>query len=808
MRKRYGKRLLAGLLFAAMILSFAACGPNVMKLEDFAGKYSGPLYEKQMTEAGIYRLSREELRKAWGGENTSLSGNGLTWRSGEKWINVYFDEDAAIEANVSVTLMAAVVEDDSDLLLICPDEGQWELRSGDRIYFSRGWLSDEQAAQIKVGTQLKIEYDGLLMETSPMQIHRPYAVEITGFRELEVQEPETSAESGTAEEPAAETTRAAEEPASGGDGSPKIVKILDDRAHYLLPASEFILQEGIYRYSFPSICMDDLDVLLSNGETISFRDAVEQGYDVITALTRQGLRYTIQRDRHQKDAWAKDPVDSLITAAILDHNGSGDPDVIRLEDHQMAARLPGAQDGTTDWFVNYFYQEYVTDQDGEPRLHYQNSSSMVVTVADGEKKTTLAVRDLTGENYQKDVSEVFPASFAPSEPMRSGNGIDEALYELLDKPMPKYDPDSKSTHELMADTRLTFALQLFQQAVKEDPGENVLVAPLSVQLALAMTANGAEGETLQQMEEVVCGGRSIYEFNEWVKNYMFSISNVEGEKLTIANSLWVRENRAEEIKKDFLHRVSDYYSAPVNRVPFDEGTVNQINDWVKEATDGMIRKILESLKKDSLMVLVNALTFDAKWYRPFMNSGVRQGAFTALDGTKQDAEMLECKEEDSWLHGENVQGFLKKYEEWQYGLAVLMPDEGVDLYEFIASLTPKSLNWLVRPYEGEMLITMPKFSAESEMELTQTLSDMGMPRAFETGFCAMVADDPELHIDEVRHKTFIDVTEEGTRAGAATAVVMEDSLPEISVTVDRPFIYMIVDSEWIPVFMGVVTTLE
>lgn len=824
---RRGKRLAAVILTAVMLLSLTGCAPKIPQLKDLFARYSGPMTEEQMKEEGIYGLSVKDFQRNWG-EEYSFVDKRMHWTENGKYLRVVFEGDdhqdlKAVEASVSATMYATVTEFVAGTVpLITPEEDQWERRSGDKIFFSMDWLSDEQAAQIKVGTELKIEYDGLLMESYPMQIHQPYSVEIVGFHEVEAkaaEEPETepasteggnndpeSGESGTGEE-----SSQALEPATAQGGGPYIVEIRNDRASYMLPATEFILKEGIYIYFFPSICMDDLDVVLSTGETIPFKDAVDQGFDVITQLTKQGLDYGIGVSEEDEEKRESDPVDSALTEAILSCNGTGDPDVIRLEAHQPLARIR-QDDGSTDWYLTYLYREYELEEDGRPRLHYENRSAMAVTITDNGAEVLTAVEDLTGGNHAQRLKEVFPEAlnarvweFDEIEP----NGV-YRLERKLEK-LTGQAPDPKDMDEEFWSIRRSFALKLFQETAREKPDQNLLVAPLSVQLALAMAANGAKGETLRQMEDVICGGRSIHELNPWFCDYQNRLNQMIYGKLNISNSIWVRQDRAQEIKKDYLHRLAGCFDAQMNSGAFDSAMAKRINDWVRESTDGMIPEMVQDLNPDDALLLFNALTFDAKWVHPFMNYGTSKEAFTALDGTQQEAEILKSHETDSYLKGDHVRGFLKDYEGWRFAFAVLLPDKGMDLYEYIDSLTPESLEWLLHPHEGEVAVSMPKFSADSEMELNQALTNMGMPLAFEAGanFGGMVENAGDLFIDRVLHKTFIEVTETGTRAAAATEVAMEDSLPENSVTVDRPFIYMIVDMEqMVPVFMGIETTLE
>ena len=448
-----GKRIMAAVLLTAMILSLTACGTKIPGLEDIVKKYSGQITEEQMKEAGIYGKRKIDLQRAWGEEYSFLDGERscVTWKSGGKWVAIEFEGDKAVSGSLSCTMSATVTEIDGDLAYICPDEGSWERSSGDKIFFSMSWFGGEQAAQVKVGTELKIEYDGILMESYPLQIHEPYFVEIVGWHETAsaAEEPEPASSDAAEPEPApsasgepepAESSKGensqAQEPSTAPGGEAYIVAIKNDRASYVLPATEFILKEGIYVYYFPSICMDDLDVVLSTGETISFKDAVDRGFDVITQLTKQGLDYCIDVDREDEEKRESDPVDSRLTEAILSCNGTGDPEVIRLEVHQPLARIR-QDDGSTDWYLTYLYREYELKEDGLPRLHYENRSAMRVRLtddaADSGRKILTEVEDLTGADFEQKVRETFPKAVANMANARFFGDYEPSGYYLLEQ---------------------------------------------------------------------------------------------------------------------------------------------------------------------------------------------------------------------------------------------------------------------------------------------------------------------------------------------------------------------------------------
>ncbi len=357
-----------------------------------------------------------------------------------------------------------------------------------------------------------------------------------------------------------------------------------------------------------------------------------------------------------------------------------------------------------------------------------------------------------------------------------------------------------------------FAVRLFQAVRKE--GENVLISPYSVLSALAMTANGAKGETLSQMEKVL--GMTRDELNRTVCSYQSSLS--EGEKqLRPANSIWFNEDESFTLNREFLQTNADYYGADAYRVPFDQETCDEINDWVKQKTDGMIPEILDKIPQEAVMYLINALAFDAEWQAVYSENQVWDQEFTAEDGKKTRAEFLHGTEYD-YLKCENAAGFLKRYAGGRFAFAALLPDEGVKLSDLVASLDGKTLHTiLASPENTEVVTAIPKFKADFSGELSEALIRMGMPLAFDRSGADFSgigsSSEGNLYLSRVLHKTYLQLDERGTKAGAVTAVEVfaESALmpkEKKEVVLDRPFVYMLIDLETnAPFFIGCVSTL-
>lgn len=353
-----------------------------------------------------------------------------------------------------------------------------------------------------------------------------------------------------------------------------------------------------------------------------------------------------------------------------------------------------------------------------------------------------------------------------------------------------------------------FALRLFK-AVRQQ-GENTLVSPLSVMCALAMTTNGADNETLSQMEQTL--GLPVDELNTMLAAYPASLQN-EDDALQTANSVWLSDSLSFEPEPSFLQHIVDYYDADVFKTPFDSTALDDINHWVSEKTNSNIEEILDNIPADAVMYLINALIFNAEWTDPYLESQLHNGVFTTEDGKKQDVTMMTSTESD-FLKTDNATGFLKYYtDRYRYAFAALLPNEGVTVDELIDSLDAQTLTAVFenRDQSAAVYASLPQFEQEFSADLALTLEKMGMPDAFdpaEADFSRMgkTATD-RLFISRVLHKTRIAVTPVGTEAGAATVVEMRCGsafIPEpVTVTLDRPFVYMLIDCDTMtPFFIG------
>ena len=355
---------------------------------------------------------------------------------------------------------------------------------------------------------------------------------------------------------------------------------------------------------------------------------------------------------------------------------------------------------------------------------------------------------------------------------------------------------------------IDFSLNIFKRIQEED---NSLISPLSIISALAMTANGAEKNTLSQMEEVF--GSDIDRLNEYLYDYQAYLPTSEKYKVSLANSIWFKDTERLMIDKGFLQTNKDYYDAEVYKTPFDDSTKNDINTWVNEETDGQIKELLrEKPPENSVLYLINALSFDAEWHDVYQDTAISKGEFTSKAGDKKTVDFMDSTEY-GYIELFNAIGFSKPYADNQYSFVALLPDEGLAMPDFINSLDGKLLMKALKlPSDEKVYAAIPKFTFEYSKELSQILKQLGIKDAFDADaadFSSMGSSDRNIYINRVIHKTKIQVDEKGTKAGAVTAVEMlcgsaaAQAEPKI-VKLNRPFFFMIVDNKFhMPIFIGV-----
>lgn len=350
------------------------------------------------------------------------------------------------------------------------------------------------------------------------------------------------------------------------------------------------------------------------------------------------------------------------------------------------------------------------------------------------------------------------------------------------------------------------------------PGENTLLSPLSVTLALSMTANGAAGDTRAEFEALL--GADADALNENAASLLADYLALEGStQSAIANSLWVDEIlTANDL---FLERCAGFYEAEVYQADLGaEQTRNAVNDWIGQVTRGMIPQMLQKpLAEDTALLLVNALYLKTAWAEEFDPNDTHTHPFTAADGTVTDTDFLSNGVgTERYFRTETAAGVALPYDDGRLAFVAVLPDGELD--GWLEELDGESFSHLLEAAEDTLVyLRMPKFEAEWGGSLVDALKELGLESAFAPGradFSALgsVEGGAPLFVGSVDHRAKLQVNEKGTEAAAATVVAVPAGAPAepvdpVELSLDRPFCYAVVDLErGVPLFLGTFETVE
>lgn len=351
-----------------------------------------------------------------------------------------------------------------------------------------------------------------------------------------------------------------------------------------------------------------------------------------------------------------------------------------------------------------------------------------------------------------------------------------------------------------------FGLKILQKLTEKE--ENIFISPTSIYTALAMTYNGAGSDTQKAMAEVLgIKDVDLKRFNENNLALLYFLQEADPEvTINIANSLWLRENV--KFDEDFVTRNEKYYQAVTEELDFSEKeAVDTINQWVNNRTNGLIEDIVEyPIDPLTIMFLINAVYFQGDWTEPFDPEDTTKDSFYAPKGEIPEVSFMHRSDDMKYLEKEGeFQAVRIPYgKEERLAMYVFLPDEESSLKKFLENLSiDKWKDWKQKFSKVEGDLFLPSFKMEYEKPLNEILKAMGMEIAFndkKADFFEMVPrnEGPRIFISEVKHKSFIEVDEKGTKAAAATSVEMTvESVPmdKFNMKVDRPFYFHIHDKK-------------
>lgn len=359
-----------------------------------------------------------------------------------------------------------------------------------------------------------------------------------------------------------------------------------------------------------------------------------------------------------------------------------------------------------------------------------------------------------------------------------------------------------------------FGFQILRNVKEKE--ENILISPLSISLALAMTVNGADGDTKEAMLDAMqLKDVSLVEINQSYQALTNMMKYTDPKVLlSIANSLWGREDKS--FDDEFIAKANDFYDAKLTLLDFQAPTASKtINNWVKEKTEGKIEEIVEDeIDRDTVLFLINAIYFHSDWQHQFNKNRTVEKDFFSNNGKQQKVKMMSNNGNYQYFENESVQGIRLPYGEGKMAMDVFLPREGMD--QFLEELTINEWqNWMTSFETMNGYFELPRFTFEYEESLKDVLMALGMEVAFDeqkANFGKIAPIPPNLYISDVLHKTFIEVNEKGTEAAAVTSVeIKTESAPmfDFHMEVNRPFLFIIHDLDTgVILFIGVTEEID
>ena len=366
-----------------------------------------------------------------------------------------------------------------------------------------------------------------------------------------------------------------------------------------------------------------------------------------------------------------------------------------------------------------------------------------------------------------------------------------------------------------------YCVKLFSQTIKDNSGDsNIMISPASVMMALDMVAAGAKDESLEQLNDLFAKGQGPLTQQAYAAALMDKINGSKKVKFACANAVWNNKTLlGNKVNMDYVKYIQDTFLAEYTVTEFNSKTPSEINAWVDKNTDHMIREVIDELDPQTVMVLVNAISFDGKWEEQYDEDHVREGDFRAADGSIQNATFLNDVT-SAYYETDKAAGFIKSYEGGEYAfLAILPKDDSVSANEFASEFSSEDYEDFINSvsYDYEVYSQMPEFKSDFDCLMNETLRSLGVSDVFVSGKADLsgIGGAPgDIFVSRVIHKTHIEVDSKGTKAAAVTAVTLRNKCEDVSmaesrvVNCDRPFVYAIVDVDTMaPVFIGTVNAV-
>ncbi|KAH3790820.1 leukocyte elastase inhibitor-like [Dreissena polymorpha] len=375
----------------------------------------------------------------------------------------------------------------------------------------------------------------------------------------------------------------------------------------------------------------------------------------------------------------------------------------------------------------------------------------------------------------------------------------------------------------MSSSSPKFSLDLFQHVVSHNPHGNLFMSPSSIFVVMTMIQTGARNETRNQMISTLQFQSNDQQSILADAEQLFKVLNTGSDHVTLRSANRLYPNSDKSILEDYIKAVVKHFASDVKYVDFTtnpEGSRQEINKWVEEVTNEKIKNLLPngSIDASTKMVVANAIYFKGNWATQFEPKSTTQTDFHTFDGKSLKISMMK-REMEKVRYGENTALDCKvlhlPYIGDEMAMVVLLPNTVTGLLEMEKKINYEKMNHCIKDVSSPtVIVSFPKFKLESSFKLSDTLSALGMPDVFNKIKANLSGMGTNLFVDQVFHKAFVDVNEEGTEATAATAATIvrcraSMPAPPLTFTADHPFMFLIWHYQLkAPLFVGRFTGLE
>lgn len=343
---------------------------------------------------------------------------------------------------------------------------------------------------------------------------------------------------------------------------------------------------------------------------------------------------------------------------------------------------------------------------------------------------------------------------------------------------------SNDKNEIEELTLAQFELNLFQEISKSNPEKNIIISPLSIYHILSLVATGTKENTLKEILNVLNNKdhNEMNKINKIITSVLTQISEIE-----IANGIFTKFTP----EKNFMKNINEY-KAKTDKLK----DIETINNWCNEKTHGKINKIINEIKPQDVMIILNGIYFNALWKIPFDKKNNFKKNFLNFNKEEKKVEFMSLKEEFKFYDDEEIQVVFLKYKKESLNAIIILPNKEINLDDYIKNFTKEKFGEIIlNAKETKIVLNLPKFEINYETELKPYLKNLGINQAFNlnANFTG-ISQEKNIFINQILHKTFIKVDEQGTEISCITEVELTLDLP-LEINVDHPFLFVITDDE-------------